>query len=165
MISTMSFITATILTVTPAACGTVTDVMSTDVNDTVVKVVDGDTVDTKIVGRIRILGIDTPEVYGGKECWGPEASDFAKETLTGKTVIVRRDITQDKEDHYGRTLAYVILQDGSNYSVLAAEAGAAESYVYKNNPVQAYDDIVKAELRAMSEKRGLWGACPRESER
>ena len=60
---------------------------------TVLKVVDGDTVDIvdDVRGRLRIrlLGIDTPETkkpgyHVG--CWGPEAREFAKSTLLGQRV-------------------------------------------------------------------------------
>lgn len=52
-------------------------------------VVDGDTIKVIMQGKnttIRILGIDTPEIYttrtGYPECYGQEASDFAKRTLS-----------------------------------------------------------------------------------
>lgn len=126
----------------------------------VVEVVDGDTVDVVTAAgkelTIRVLGIDTPEVYGGAECWGAEASQFARDTLAGKTVGLVTDETQDDIDRYGQTLRYLILPDGSNYSVLAAEAGAAHSYVY-DNPVSVHEAIVAAEQRAQEAQAGLWG--------
>jgi micrococcal nuclease len=90
---------------------------------------------------VRVLGIDTPEVYGDEECWGSEASAFAERVLAGKHVQLRSDPTQDQIDRYGRALRYVILDDGQNYSILAAEAGAARSYVYLGNPVQLNEDV------------------------
>jgi endonuclease YncB( thermonuclease family) len=128
----------------------------------VVDVVDGDTVKVRTTdGRqltVRVLGIDTPEVYGGAECWGPEASQFAERTLAGQTVGLVVDDTQDERDRYGRALRYLILPDGGNYSVLAADAGAARSYVY-DTPVSEHEAIVAAEQRAQAADRGLWGAC------
>src|SRR5690348_12332240 len=56
----------------------------------VVKVVDGDTLDVDMDGTttpLRIIGIDTPEtVDPGKpvQCFGREASNKAKELLTGQ---------------------------------------------------------------------------------
>jgi micrococcal nuclease len=128
----------------------------------VVDVVDGDTVKVRTAAgtalTIRVLGIDTPEVYGGTECWGPEASQFAEQTLAGQTVGLVVDDTQDERDRYGRALRYLILPDGGNYSVLAADAGAARSYVY-DTPVSEHEAIVAAEQRAQAANRGLWGAC------
>lgn len=123
---------------------------------TVTRVVDGDTVELADGRTIRLLGIDTPEVYGGQECWGPEASQFARKTLANKTVGLVTDPTQDAVDRYGRTLAYLVLPNGDNYSVLAAAAGAARAYTY-DDPVQLASQIEAAEAQARAADRGLWG--------
>jgi endonuclease YncB( thermonuclease family) len=67
----------------------------------VLKVVDGDTVDITddVRGRLRIrlLGSDTPETHKPGYtvgCWGPEASEFAKETLLGQRVAFATDPSQ-----------------------------------------------------------------------
>jgi len=108
----------------------------------VLEVVDGDTIDIRdeIRGhlRVRVLGIDTPEtVKPGYpvDCWGPEATQFASSTLLGQRVAVVTDPTQDRTDRYGRTLAYLVRADGWDYSVEAARAGTARSYVYGGVPV------------------------------
>jgi micrococcal nuclease len=127
---------------------------------TIVEVTDGDTVKVSTgagVLDVRVLGIDTPEVYDGEECWGSEASAFAERILAGKHVQLRSDPTQDQVDRYGRALRYIILADGQNYSILAAEAGVARSYVYLGNPVQLNPQIVAAENRAQAADKGLWG--------
>src|SRR6201991_4069283 len=113
---------------------------------TVLKVVDGDTVDIvdDVRGRLRIrlLGIDTPETKKSGYtvgCWGPQATEFATSTMLGQRVAVVTDPTQDRTDRYGRTLAYLVRADGWDYSVEAARAGAAHSYVYAGNPVSRDD--------------------------
>ena len=46
------------------------------------RVVDGDTVRFIELGKVRLIGINTPEVYGRRvECFGPEASAYAKHVL------------------------------------------------------------------------------------
>src|SRR6478752_3450800 len=67
---------------------------------TVLKVVDGDTVDIvdDVRGhlRIRLLGIDTPETKKlgyTVGCWGPQASEFAASTLLGQRVALIPDPT------------------------------------------------------------------------
>lgn len=132
---------------------------------TVERVVDGDTIIADTGGqtqRVRILGIDTPEVVHPNEpveCFGPEASAFAHQLLDGQTVTLRSDPTQDKVDHYGRELRYVILPDGRNYSIVAAQRGMAESYVYDDNPVREAPAIQTAADQARQEKVGMWGSC------
>jgi micrococcal nuclease len=131
---------------------------------TVLKVVDGDTVDIvdDVRGRLRIrlLGIDTPETKKPGYtvgCWGPEATQFAKDTLLGQRVAMIPDPTQDRTDRYGRTLAYLDRADGWDYSVEAVRAGAAHSYVYHGHPVARADQIAAAEQDGKAAGRGLWG--------
>ncbi|MGV0802584.1 thermonuclease family protein, partial [Mycolicibacterium elephantis] len=113
------------------------------------RVVDGDTIDIRdeVRGRlrVRILGIDTPETKKPNspvECWGPEATEFARSTMLGRRVALVTDPTQDRTDRYGRTLAYLVREDGFDYAVEAARAGAARSYVYGGRPVSRHDAIV-----------------------
>lgn len=78
---------------------------------TVVSVVDGDTIKVSINGHVstvRMIGVDTPEtVHPSKPVgyFGPEASNYTKENLTGKTVYLQRDVSDT--DQYGRLLRYV----------------------------------------------------------
>jgi micrococcal nuclease len=135
------------------------------VTATVLKIVDGDTIDIRddVRGRLRVrlLGIDTPETKKPGYtvgCWGPEATEFAESTMLGQRVALVADPTQDKTDRYGRTLAYLVRQDGWDYSVEAARAGAARSFIYGGVPVSRYDAIAGAEQQARTARRGLWGA-------
>ncbi|QSE72501.1 thermonuclease family protein [Rhodococcus sp. PSBB049] len=130
----------------------------------VTAVVDGDTVQVTDAARgtvtVRILGIDTPETKKPGHtvgCWGPEATAFATHTLLNQPVALVADPTQDTVDAYGRTLAYVVKPDGWNYSVEAARAGVAKSYVFDRTPVQQYPAIVAAEDQARTSGTGLWG--------
>ena len=120
----------------------------------VLRVVDGDTIDIRddVRGRlrIRVLGIDTPETK-------KQATEFAQSTLLGQRVALQPDPTQDRTDRYGRTLAYLVRADGFDYSVEAARAGTAKSYVYGGIPVSRYDAIDAAEAEAWGAMRGLWG--------
>lgn len=132
---------------------------------TVLRVVDGDTVDIvdDVRGRLRVrlLGIDTPETKKpgySVGCWGPEATQFAESTLAGQRVALVTDPSQSVHDRYGRTLAYLQKADGWDYSVEAARAGAAKSYVYRDKPAREYAAIVTAEQEAVTAQRGLWGA-------
>jgi micrococcal nuclease len=124
---------------------------------TVTHVVDGDTVDLSDGRRVRVLGIDTPEM-DPVECWGPEATEFARSTLLDKPVTVTGDPTQDAVDQYGRTLAYLTFDGGSDYSTETAGAGMARARTYGDRPVQRAPQIEAAEQRARAAGLGLWGA-------
>jgi len=77
--------------------------------------------------------------------------------MVGQRVTLQTDPTQDRTDRYGRTLAYLVKADGWDYSVEAARAGTAKSYVYGGHPVMRYDAIEAAQSEAKSVQRGLWG--------
>lgn len=67
-------------------------------------VVDGDTVDVAGAGRVRILGIDTPE--RGDCAFGP-ASSRMKDLVLGKQVQLVAAEGKPDTDRYGRLLRYV----------------------------------------------------------
>lgn len=84
-------------------------------------VVDGDTIDVSGVGRIRLVGIDTPE--RGEEGY-QNATDFVKQKCLGKTVYLDIDDAENK-DKYGRILAIVYV-DGINLNKELLKRGYAE---------------------------------------
>ncbi|MCL2116392.1 MAG: thermonuclease family protein [Methanobrevibacter sp.] len=84
-------------------------------------VVDGDTIDVVGVGRIRLVGIDTPEIgQPGYE----EATNYIKSMCLGKTVYLDIDNAEPK-DKYGRTLAIVYV-DGININQELLKLGYAK---------------------------------------
>jgi micrococcal nuclease len=94
----------------------------------VTRVVDGDTIDISpsVQGRsrVRLIGMDTPEVYSSTQPYGPEASAFAKQELEGEEVSLELDV--QKIDPYGRILAYVYLPDGEMFNEVLLEEGYAQ---------------------------------------
>lgn len=131
---------------------------------TVLRAVDGDTVDVRddVRGRlrIRVLGLDSPELHKPGwtvGCFAQEAADFATQTLTGRRVAIVADPSQDPRDKYGRTLAFLVRDDGWNYSIEAVRSGMAHAYVYQNNPSRFSPAISAAETAAKADKVGLWG--------
>ncbi len=84
----------------------------------VVRVIDGDTIQVCCVFgdrvKVRYIGVDTPETHHpmkGIERYGKEASEANRKLVDGKTVRLEFDVQQ--LDRYGRTLAYVYLEDGT----------------------------------------------------
>ncbi|MGW8184616.1 MAG: thermonuclease family protein [Candidatus Moraniibacteriota bacterium] len=127
----------------------------------VLNVVDGDTLAVEINGQkevLRLIGINTPETVDPRkpvECFGNEASNKAKEILTGKMVKLEEDVTQGNLDKYNRLLRYVYLEDGTNFNKLMIEKGYAYEYTY-NTPYKYQTDFKAAQEKAQREKRGLW---------
>ena len=128
------------------------------VDPALIDVGDGDTVvihwsdDDK--ERIRILGIDTPEVAHHSMGWyddqpyGSEATAFAKGVFAmAESVELLRSA---EPDGYGRTLGYLFV-NGRNYSVLAVTAGFAIETVshYGDNGLPGASEAVLAASRTV----------------
>jgi micrococcal nuclease len=141
------------------------DTISTDSTQTssykVVKVVDGDTMDVNVDGkveRLRLIGIDTPETVDPRkpvQCFGKAASDKAKELLTGQSVTLEADPTQGERDKYKRLLRYVFLPDGTSYNLYMISEGYAHEYTY-DKPYKDQAEYKQAEIDARNNNRGLW---------
>jgi micrococcal nuclease len=123
-------------------------------NATVTKNTDGDTVRLSGIGRVRLIGVDTPEVYGGVECYGHEASAFTERVLPPGT-RVRYRLGVEPRDRYGRALAYVWLRDGRFFNLMLVERGYAQVLTIPPN-VDYADRFRAAQRRARQAERGLW---------
>ena len=112
--------------------------------------------------RVRLIGIDTPEIYGGIECFGQEASAFTKSLLPiGTPVILEKDVSE--RDRYDRLLRYVYLPDGRMLNEVLVAEGYAQVSTYP--PDVKYQDLfLDAQRRARELCLGLWGACGSECE-
>jgi micrococcal nuclease len=121
----------------------------------VTRVVDGDTVILSGVGRSRLIGVDTPEVHGGAECYGREASAFAKRLLTGRRV--RYELGTQPRDRYGRALVYLTLAGGAFVNELLVMRGYARPLAIAPNVRYAVRFRERAR-EARAGRRGLWSA-------
>ena len=127
----------------------------------VIQVVDGDTIKVRVQGRtytVRLIGMDTPETVDprkGVQCYGPEASNYAKRLLNNKTVYLETDKTQGNLDKYSRMLRYVWLPDGRMYNYVAVLEGYAREYTYNSAYRYSYD-FSSAQSDARTNNRGLW---------
>ena len=126
--------------------------------------IDGDTIRVRInnppkglktVETIRLIGIDTTETVHPKkevERFGREASDFTKEQLYGKTVLLAFD--WDLRDRYGRLLAYVYTQDRRCHNAELIRLGYGHAYT--RFPFHFLEEFRRYEGEARKNKRGLW---------
>lgn len=142
---------------------------------TVTDVVDGDTMDVRFANgtadTVRLLGVDTPEVYGENtpdefegvpdteagadwlHGWGENASAFAADELDGRQVTVALDPAADTRGSYGRLLVYVRV-DGRPFNRQLLVRGYARFY---DAPLTRTDAFERAETRAQRNGTGLWG--------
>ena len=124
-------------------------------------VADGDTVDLTNGAKVRLVQIDTPEVYFSPECYGRQASALTKRLLPpGTAVRLTREPATDSVDSYGRLLRYVIRRDGLNINVRLVAAGAAAPYFYRGRRGRYAAKLTRLALHARRHHLGLWGRCP-----
>src|SRR3954447_434989 len=85
----------------------------------IARVVDGDTVYLTNGAKVRLVQIDTPEVFFGVECWGREASAITERLLpAGTKVRLAVEPAADRIDRYRRVLRYVTrARDGLNVNL------------------------------------------------
>jgi micrococcal nuclease len=118
---------------------------------------DGDTIRLGELGPVRLIGIDTPEVYGGIECFGRDASRFARRLIPLGT-RVRYRVGVEERDHYGRLLAYVWLPDGRMLNRVMVDEGYAQPVTIPPN-VEFAASFTRAARAARAAGLGLWRAC------
>lgn len=124
----------------------------------VVEVVDGDTfiINDEHSSRVRMLGIDTPEIineYGPGEPFSKEARKLLEEYIGDKSVTL--EYGEEKFDPYGRILAYVFVDDRFiNEEML--EKGLARLFIFREK--HEYNATLrKAEDTAKKTRKGIWG--------
>jgi len=91
---------------------------------TVINVIDGDTVDLSTGERVRIIGIDTPEVG---DCGADVAAARLTELVLNQPVVVTGG-ARDDVDRYGRILRYVDTSAGDAGRYLIGEGYAIARY-------------------------------------
>ena len=134
---------------------------------TVTWVHDGDTLEIENLGKVRLIGIDTPEreaslrdkflekqgisVTKQRETY-QNAKAFNIRLVKGQMVSLSLD--HPPRDRYGRLLAYVYLPDGRLLNRILLEQGLA--VVYRRFSFRMKNDFLAAEERAKQSGLGLW---------
>lgn len=144
-------VSQTVLTSTPTSAPTPTT--STPVPETtfaiVSEVIDGDTIKLQNGDRIRLLGINTPEM--GQPHYD-EATNRLKELIEGKNVTLEKDV-EDK-DQYGRLLRHIYVDD-TFVNLEMVREGYANIYIISPN-IKYSNEFKKAEEEAKIAGRGVW---------
>ena len=134
---------------------------------------DGDTIDVVSDGRrvrVRLIGIDTPEVYDGPKlnrdarrsgrsreaikALGRLSSAFTRVHLLGERIALELDM--ETFDRYRRLLAYVWMEDGTLFNMIAVREGYAFVSTYPPN-VKYAEVFLACQREAREGERGLWG--------
>lgn len=127
----------------------------------VTRIVDGDTFwidDGSLKGlKIRLIGIDAPESRNSgqklKGFFGEESTEYITSLIGSRKVRLEYDVT--RYDQYGRTLAYVYLDNGTFVNADMVKNGFATVMTFPPN-VRYADTFVDLARKARKQNKGLW---------
>jgi micrococcal nuclease len=133
------------------------------------RVIDGDTIQLESGERVRLIGIDTPEMHESDKLrrdaartsqdattiqkLGRRAYEFTRSLVEGKRVSLEFDV--ERRDKYGRLLAYIYLKDGIFVNARIVEEGYASLMTIPPN-VKYADLFLSLYQQARASRRGLW---------
>lgn len=128
---------------------------------TVTRVIDGDTIhvntDHGEDEKIRLIGIDSPEMYiedQDPQPYAREARKYLSDLVLHKRIRMHYDV--DRYDKYGRTLAYIYLEDGTFVNAKMIEAGLARTITIAPNVEHSWY-LSELQRKARKERVGMWG--------
>lgn len=120
------------------------------------RVYDGDTIALKNGQRVRLLGINTPEVEGrnkSDEPGGLAAKEWLQQQLADKKVYLEFD--EEKKDRYKRQLAHIYLPDHTHLNLALVENGLAVINLIPPN-LRYADKLIQAQKKAQKAQLGIW---------
>lgn len=122
----------------------------------VTKVLDGDTIVLKGGERVRLLGVNAPEIesrHRDGEPGGMAAKEWLQKKIQGRNVYLEHD--RQKYDHYKRLLAHLYLPNGEHINLELVRKGLAVVNLYPPNLRHA-DALIRAQQHAERQKLGIW---------
>jgi micrococcal nuclease len=122
----------------------------------VTRVIDGDTFETETGEKVRLVGINAPEI---SDIFGEEAKQHLIDLIGGKTVDLEADHISSDRDRYGRLLRYVALNnsDVNKQMVLDGYAFAYLKYHFEKEA-----EYKEAQITANQNHVGIWGSDKKE---
>ncbi len=119
------------------------------------RVIDDDTLELDGGERVRLIGVDTPELRDPRELarsYAHLAKEVVRQACEGQRVRLAYD--QQLRDRYGRTLAYVYLADGTFLNAELIRQGYG--FAYTRFPFAYQEEFRRLEQEAREAQRGLW---------
>lgn len=128
----------------------------------VTRVLDGDTIVLDNGERVRLIGVDAPEIHHSEipvQRFGKEAAEFLRQLIEGFECTLEYE-PDDIRDQYGRLLAYVFVR-GRLVNAEIIRRGYA--YAYTRFPFHRRAEFIALEHEARQHQYGLWNLSLRDS--
>jgi len=127
------------------------------------RVIDGDTVRLVDGRRVRLIGINAPEMGDNEEPFAVEAAEWLRVLVEGKTVYLQKDVSET--DRFDRLLRYIWLEKpdqinedtirGLMINAMIVAEGYAQPYTFP--PDVLFSDLfLKLAREARDSEKGLW---------
>jgi len=126
----------------------------------VVRVSDGDTILVNLHGhleKVRLIGVDTPEIGRGGRASEPfalEAARFTRRMVGHKRILLQAEPGRPDRDGYGRLLRYVLLESRICLNAELIRAGYGRELL--RFPFSRSREYKALERQAREARRGLW---------
>lgn len=123
----------------------------------VLRVIDGDTLELEDRQRVRLLGLDAPEMASDAhpaEPWAVESAGWLSDQTLGHMIRLQTDASAT--DKYGRTLAWVYTESGTLINAEALRYGMARLLDDYGLPPDLEPSLRQAESEAKIRRRGVW---------
>ena len=120
------------------------------------KIIDGDTFETETGEKVRLIGINSPEIT---DIFGEEAKSHLTTLILGKTVELLTDSISNKTDRYNRLLRYVVIDnvDINKQMILDGYAFAYLKYNFERK-----EDYKNSQLISTKKNLGIWSGIKNE---
>lgn len=120
-------------------------------NIKVLRVIDGDTFEAENGEKVRLVGINAPEI---SDVFGIESKEYLKKLIDGKYVSLQSDEINQDRDRYGRLLRYVKVANVDINKKMIQDGFAFAFLKYRFTHSTEYRD---AQLDARNNNIGIWG--------
>jgi endonuclease YncB( thermonuclease family) len=123
----------------------------------VTRVIDGDTFETVTGEKVRLIGINCPELT---DIFGEEARIYLSQIIEGQTIDLISDNISNDRDRYGRLLRYIVLNgvDINKQMILDGYAFAYLKYHFEKE-----NEYKQAQLTAQKYNTGIWGNAKKDT--
>lgn len=122
----------------------------------VTRILDGDTFETETGEKVRLIGINAPEI---SDIFGEEAKAHLSQLIEGQSVVLLPDHISNDRDRYNRLLRYVVL-NGIDINKQMITDGFA--FAYLKYHFDKSEEYKQAQLTATKNNSGMWGNDSKE---